>query len=90
MRLRSIAFVASCSYSGSTLLDILLGTLNDMEALGEIKKLTEHFLQTGGSGNCCSGEPFRDCPVWAQNRRSKCLDGGRPRTSVWRPFLCAF
>jgi hypothetical protein len=54
-------FVCSAGHSGSTLLDLLLGSHPDAMSLGEITQLPKNLaLNTG----CSCGAPVRECPVW--------------------------
>lgn len=56
-------FICSAQYSGSTLLNLLLGSHPDAAALGEITHLPKNLaLNTP----CACGEPARRCPVWQQ------------------------
>lgn len=56
-------FICSAQYSGSTLLNLLLGTHPDAAALGEITHLPKNLaLNT----SCSCGVPARRCAVWQQ------------------------
>ena len=54
-------FICSSGHSGSTLLDMLLGSHSKMTSLGEILHLSKNIsLNT----RCACGESVRSCPVW--------------------------
>lgn len=56
-----VVFICSAQYSGSTLLNLLLGTHPDAAALGEITHLPKNLaLDTP----CSCGASARRCPVW--------------------------
>jgi hypothetical protein len=56
-------YICSAGHSGSTLLDLLLGSHSQIESLGEIIHLAKNIsLNT----QCTCGEPVRSCPVWKQ------------------------
>ncbi len=55
-------FICSAGHSGSTLLDLLIGSHPVAMALGEITQLPKNLaLNT----LCSCGAPIRDCPLWA-------------------------
>jgi len=56
-----VIFICSADHSGSTLLDLLLGSNADCASLGEITHFPKNLsLNT----DCTCGVPVRDCPVW--------------------------
>ena len=56
-------YICSAGHSGSTLLDLLLGSHSQIESLGEIIHLAKNIsLNT----QCTCGEPVRSCLVWKQ------------------------
>jgi hypothetical protein len=56
-------YVCSAGRSGSTLLDLLMGSHHDCFSLGEIEHLPKNMsLDTP----CSCGEPARSCPFWRQ------------------------
>ena len=56
-------YICSAGHSGSTLLDLLLGSHSKIESLGEISQLSKNLaLNTP----CTCGKPVRECPVWVQ------------------------
>lgn len=56
-----LIYICSAGHSGSTLLDLLLGTHTRIESLGEITHLPKNLaLNT----KCCCGTPIRQCEVW--------------------------
>lgn len=55
-------FICSAGHSGSTLLDLLLGSHSAAISLGEITQLPKNLaLNT----ECTCGRPVRECPFWA-------------------------
>ena len=66
-----IIFIASLPHSGSTLLDLLLGSHSQIESLGEISKLKRYAeaprdaAPRGGKQQCTCGAPnVWQCPLW--------------------------
>jgi len=54
-------YICSAGHSGSTLLDLLLGSHSCVASLGEIHQLTKSLaLNT----ICSCGSPVRSCPLW--------------------------
>ncbi|MGD8362438.1 MAG: hypothetical protein PVJ04_13510 [Gemmatimonadota bacterium] len=64
----SILFVTSSSRSGSTLLDILLGSLDGYFSTGEIRHIWYRGLLEDWPCGC--GEPFSKCEFWPEVIRS--------------------
>jgi hypothetical protein len=57
----TVIYICSAGHSGSTLLDLLLGSHSSIFSLGEISHLPKNIaLNT----NCSCGVPVRDCPFW--------------------------
>jgi len=55
-------FICAANHSGSTLLDLLIGSHPDATSLGEITHLPKNLaLNT----RCSCGAPIRECPLWA-------------------------
>jgi hypothetical protein len=55
-------YICAAGHSGSTLLDLLLGSHSNVESLGEISQLPKNIaLNT----ICMCGQPVRTCPLWA-------------------------
>lgn len=55
-------FICSAGHSGSTLLDLLLGSHSAAISLGEITQLPKNLaLNTA----CACGAPVRECPLWS-------------------------
>jgi Sulfotransferase family len=65
-----IAFIASLSHSGSTLLDLMLNAHPGIASVGELKQLDHYARLRGGRGRrrrCTCGAPsLDDCPFWAK------------------------
>ncbi|HEX7082171.1 MAG TPA: sulfotransferase [Gammaproteobacteria bacterium] len=58
-----VLFICSAGHSGSTLLDLLLGSHPQAVSLGEITHLPKNLaLNTA----CTCGSPARECPVWSR------------------------
>jgi hypothetical protein len=55
-------FICAANHSGSTLLDLLIGSHPEALSLGEITHLPKNLaLNT----RCSCGAPIRECPLWA-------------------------
>ena len=55
--------ICSAGHSGSTLLDLLLGSHSSIASLGEIDQLSKNIaLNT----DCSCGAPIRSCPLWSE------------------------
>jgi hypothetical protein len=59
-----LIYIAGYGYSGSTLLDILLGSHPDIESVGELCNL--HSRGWIMNKKCACGNPGRECPFWSQ------------------------
>ncbi len=67
----SLLYILSAGHSGSTLLDLLAGTIPGVFSTGEVVHLP---WQTHRDGRMCElhqdvctcGAPFRQCPVWGE------------------------
>ena len=57
-----VLFVGGLGRSGSTVLDLLLGDVPGVAAIGEVRHLWERGLRDNSL--CACGEPFHDCPFW--------------------------
>jgi hypothetical protein len=55
--------VISAGHSGSTLLDMILGSHTDALSLGEISHFGEYVQD---NRTCTCGHPVRSCPLWSQ------------------------
>jgi hypothetical protein len=60
----SVLYVAGSGRSGSTLLDLLLGSLPGVLSLGEFHRLWHVMWEQNRFCGC--GEPLQDCPVWRE------------------------
>jgi hypothetical protein len=57
-----VLYIAGWGRSGSTILDGVLGQIDRVASVGEIKFIWERgFIQ---NRRCSCGEPFSDCPFW--------------------------
>jgi hypothetical protein len=72
-RLIPLVYIAGSSHSGSTLLDLLLGSHSKVESLGEAKKIPQVMqkIRSGDSPVCSCLERIDDCPFW---RAALCFD----------------
>jgi hypothetical protein len=57
-----VLFISGLGRSGSTLLELLLGGLPGVVAVGEVKHLWERGLRDNDLCGC--GAPFHECPFW--------------------------
>jgi hypothetical protein len=60
----TVLFIGGLGRSGSTLLDRMLGRLDDVWSVGELVHLWERGLKE--NNRCGCGERFRDCPFWGR------------------------
>jgi Sulfotransferase family len=60
----TVLFIGGLGRSGSTLLDRMLGRLDDVWSVGELVHLWQRGL--GDNNRCGCGERFRDCDFWRQ------------------------
>ncbi|MCH2132769.1 MAG: sulfotransferase [Phycisphaerales bacterium] len=61
-RKTKIIYIVGCSRSGSTILDSILGSHDDVIGLGELEKV--HEAGWCGEDYCGCGERVRDCEFW--------------------------
>lgn len=85
MALDNLIYVASVPYSGSTLLNILLGQQPRCLALGEVHQLGMPAVERiHGFGNRCScGRRVHECDYWEDLRLRLAKASGLPSTSDW-------
>lgn len=57
-----VIYIAGVGRSGSTILDIVLGSHANFVSLGEIAHLLDFWIQ--GGRQCACGQDYRDCPFW--------------------------
>jgi hypothetical protein len=60
----TVLFIGGLGRSGSTLLDRMLGRLDDVWSVGELVHIWERGLSE--NNRCGCGERFRDCPFWGR------------------------
>jgi hypothetical protein len=60
----TVIYVAGYGRSGSTILDILLGSLPQVTSLGEVGNLWELYFRD--DSRCSCGLAYFDCPFWSQ------------------------
>jgi hypothetical protein len=78
MKKRRIIYISGEGHSGTTLLDIILGSQTDAFSSGELS----YFAQKGliNSEYCACGKPVPECEVWSKvskewsKKRKLCLD----------------
>lgn len=56
-----LVYIASVGYSGSTLLDMLLGSNEQVTSLGEVYLLSRYARE---NANCTCGQPVDECEFW--------------------------
>ena len=61
--LKQVIYIASVGYSGSTLLDMMLGANDGITALGEVYLLADY---SKGNAWCTCGETVSECGFWKQ------------------------
>lgn len=65
-----LIYIASDVRSGSTLLDLMLGSHSEISSVGEIQFLTDHFRKKGmgqtWDWKCTCGQDFYDCEFWSK------------------------
>ena len=61
-----LIYIAGSSYSGSTLMDLLLGSHPGIESLGEAKKIpaVQAAAGAGTPATCTCGDPVSTCAFW--------------------------
>lgn len=59
---QSLVYIAGYGRSGSTLLDLMLGSCDEVVSLGEVGNAWEQLSQSGL--RCSCGELYSDCPQW--------------------------
>jgi hypothetical protein len=64
-------FICSASFSGSTLLDMLIGSHPACESLGELALLP---LDLSMNRPCCCGSRIRECAFWSEVARKLDID----------------
>jgi hypothetical protein len=61
--MKKYIYICSAGHSGSTLLDLLIGSHSKIESLGEINQLPKNIsLNT----TCMCGNPVRSCALWEE------------------------
>lgn len=62
----NLIYIASTGRSGSTLLDMLLGSHSQIATAGEIQILPHEMINNGVNQPCGCGQPIAECPFWHQ------------------------
>lgn len=63
-----LVYIAGTGHSGSTLLDLLLGTHSRIESVGEFKRIGRLYEAPQIKQTCTCGKPFASCPFWTRVR----------------------
>ena len=74
----TVLYVGGLGRSGSTLLDRMLGRLDDVWSVGELVHLWERGVKE--NNRCGCGQPFADCQFWG--RVGEVAFGGWDRLDV--------
>lgn len=61
---QKVIYIAGRGHSGSTLLDLLLGSHSRVTGVGEVTEIGVKRMLLGGQ--CTCGSAFSDCSVWSQ------------------------
>ena len=83
--LKQIVYIASSPYSGSTLLDILLGMQKNCLSLGEVHRLgmqPEERMKSFGN-RCSCEERLDDCEHWQNIKSTMSTAAGMSKESDW-------
>jgi hypothetical protein len=60
-----VIYITGQGHSGSTLLDLIIGSHSDVVSVGEIKPKSLHYLDDAKSNKkCICGSRIRDCDFW--------------------------
>lgn len=59
-----VLYISSWGRSGSTILDTVLGQASNVVSVGEIVRLWDYGVLSGGTCSC--RKPFTECEVWSQ------------------------
>lgn len=68
-------FICSAGHSGSTLLDMMLGSHSEAESMGELINLPMDMAMNRG---CACGRTMRDCSLWPEVMRRMELSPDKP------------
>ena len=77
-----LCYILSSGRSGSTLLDLLLGSLPGLFTLGELQVLP--FEVAENRSPCGCGQPLADCPFWGPLLAQLQFENGRARLTQFR------
>lgn len=80
-----LIYIAGSSYSGSTLMDLLLGSHPAVESLGEVKKIpfVQASVHKGAQAKCNCGSTVSECGFWQQILGTgKAFDEKDPRSNA--------
>jgi hypothetical protein len=82
-----IIYICSAGHSGSTLLDLLLGSHSQIFSLGEIGQFSRFFRD---NESCTCGIPVRQCEFWKKARRKLFLSLGQDLFSPPQDYIVSF
>jgi hypothetical protein len=60
----TVGYIAGSGHSGSTLIDLLLGSQPRIASFGELKKLDDVVSGKASNGSCTCGAAIADCQIW--------------------------
>lgn len=72
--------ICCVGHSGSTLLNMILGTHSDIVSVGELMHLSEDWEK----GRCICGQSLKDCPFWSRVVEKFSKDLGLRKDDVFR------
>jgi len=80
-----LIYIAGSSYSGSTLMDLILGSHPAVESLGEVKKIpfVQASMDKGAPAKCNCGSTVAECTFWQQLLRGgRAFDENDPQSNA--------
>ena len=77
--MKTLVYIASVGYSGSTLLDMLLGGSSEITSLGEVHSLAKHAIR---DAVCTCGEPISQCDFWRAVEEELRKESGDPHLDL--------
>jgi len=69
----TVVFIAGSGHSGSTLLDLMLGSSPGFFSTGELSQYQSTYGLSDGAGPCTCGDRIRDCSFWESVRDGRDL-----------------
>jgi hypothetical protein len=68
----NLIYIVSLGHSGSTILDLILGALPEIESVGELSQLEDIISGKRGSPICTCGKMFSECEYWKEILSNYC------------------